>query len=120
MASAAMSAYRRLGARAAAAESPSSATAAPDIQYVSGGFSRNGVPASSGRACWLCTLMRQAMSASRGSSGVHSARSNMPSSHSGASASAMNSAGARGEADERGGDVNDPPKGSSLPGRHYA
>ena len=54
------------------------ATRAADIQYDSGGFSRNGTPASCGSVRSLCWLMRQAMSASRGSSGVHRPRPNIP------------------------------------------
>src|SRR5437016_4530045 len=75
-----------LGTRAAPADPPNSCSAPADIQYDSGGFSRNGVPASCGRARSLCWLMRQAMSASRGSSGVHRPRSRLPISHTGASA----------------------------------
>ena len=44
--------------------------AAPATQYVSGGFSQNASPARSGTALSDCQLIRQAMSASRGSSGV--------------------------------------------------
>src|SRR2546430_12557908 len=53
--------------------------------------------------------MRQAMSASRGSSGVHKPRPNMPHSHSGASASTMSTPNERADRDGRGGEINSPP-----------
>lgn len=86
IASATIAAYSRLGTRAAAAESPYTSMAAPDIQYERGGFSRNGVSASCGSVRSVCRLMRQAISASRGSSGVHAPRHRIPITQMGASA----------------------------------
>src|ERR1700737_1594728 len=72
--------------RAAAGESPYTSIAAADIQYESGGFSRKGVSASWGSVRSLCRLIRQEISASRGSSGVHALRHKIPMIHKGASA----------------------------------
>ncbi len=68
--SAVISAYRRLGRRATHAALPKRRIAAPATQYVSGGFSQKASPARSGTALSVCQLIRQARSASRGSSGV--------------------------------------------------
>jgi len=68
--SAAIIAYSRLGSRAAQASAPKSRMGTAASQYVSGGFSQKASPANSGTAFSGCQLMRQAMSASRGSSGV--------------------------------------------------
>src|SRR5205823_9475949 len=84
-------------------------------------FSRNGVPASCGKVRSVCRLMRQAMSASRGSSGVHKPRPNMPHSHSGASASTMSTPNERADRDGRGGEINSPPyKGRPSQAGNYA
>src|SRR5581483_11456544 len=71
---------------AARVEGPSKRIDSALTQYERGGFSRKGCPASCGSSQWLCTLMRHAMSASRGSSGVQVPRSSVPSSHIGARA----------------------------------
>src|SRR2546430_13994993 len=69
----------------------------------------------------VCWLMRQAMSASRGSSGVHRPRPNMPHSHSGASASTMSTANERADRDGRGAEINSPPcKGRPSRAGNYA
>src|SRR6185312_7374978 len=91
-----------LGDRAAAGESPNSEIPPADIQYDRGGFSRNGVPASSGSVRSLCWLMRQAISASRGSSGVQSPRSRMPNSQMGANATTMRTAQPYADVPDRG------------------
>src|SRR5262249_56199335 len=60
--------------------------------------------------------MRQAMSASRGSSGVHRPRPKLPRSHSGASASTTSRLIERAGAKERGGVTNSSPRGPDVPG----
>src|SRR5580700_8584477 len=77
-ASAVIAAYNRLGARVDHASAPKSRMGTAASQYVSGGFSQKASPAKSGTALSACQLMRQAMSASRGSSGVQYPRPNMP------------------------------------------
>src|ERR1700733_1090892 len=69
-ASAVIAAYSRLGARATQDWLPKNRMGTAATQYVSGGFSQKASPAKSGTALSACQLMRQAMSASRGSSGV--------------------------------------------------
>jgi hypothetical protein len=68
--SAVNAAYSRFGKRADQASAPKKRMGTAASQYVSGGFSQKASPANSGTAFCVCQLMRQAMSASRGSSGV--------------------------------------------------
>ena len=70
IASAVMREYGRFGRRAAQGLAPKSSMGAAANQYVRGGFSQKASPASKGTDLSACQLIRQAMSASRGSSGV--------------------------------------------------